>query len=41
MFEGTIDGVDGEDGVFADVGMPVFQAGAACGNQRFEEFGVL
>jgi hypothetical protein len=41
MFEGTIDGVDSEDSIFEDVGMPVFQAGATCGNQRFEEFGVL
>jgi hypothetical protein len=41
MFEGMIDGVDGEDGVFADVGMAVFQAGAACRNQRFEEFYIL
>jgi hypothetical protein len=37
MFEGTIDGVDGEDGVVTDVGMVAFQAGAAYGDQRLDQ----
>jgi hypothetical protein len=40
MFEGTINRVDGEDGVVMDVGMAAFQAGV-CGDQRFEEFSIL
>ena len=40
MFEGTIDGVDGKDGVFTDVGVAVFQAGAAEWDEKFKKFGV-
>ena len=37
----AVDGVDSEHGVFADVRVPVLQAGAAGGDEGFEEFGVL
>jgi hypothetical protein len=35
-----IDGVDCEDGIVTDVGMAAFQAGAAYGDQRLEEFSI-
>lgn len=41
MFEFAVDGVYGEYCVFADIGMTMFEAGAACGDEGFEEFGVL
>ena len=37
----AVDGVDGKHGVLADVRVPVLQAGAASGDERFEEFGVF
>lgn len=41
MLELAVDGVDGEDSVFADVRLPVLQAGTAGGDKRFEELGVF
>jgi hypothetical protein len=41
MFEFTIDGVYCEDGIFADVGVTVLEAGAADWYERFEELGVF
>ena len=41
IFEFAVDGVYREDGVFADVGMTMFQAGAADRDQRFEEFSIF
>ena len=36
----AVDAVDGEDGIFADVGVSVLEAGAAGGDERLEELGV-
>ena len=33
----AVDGEDGEDGVLGDVGVPVLEAGADCGDEGFEE----
>jgi hypothetical protein len=41
VFKFTIDGVYCEDGVFADIRVTVFEAGAADWDERFEEFGVF
>lgn len=37
----AVDGVDGKDGVFADVGVTVLEAGATDWDERLEEFDVL
>jgi hypothetical protein len=37
----TVYRVDGENGVFADVGVTVFKAGTAGWDQRFEKLGIL
>lgn len=41
MLEFAVDCVDREDGVFADVGVAVFEAGTADWDKWLEEFGVL
>lgn len=38
MLEFAVDGVDGKDGVFADVGVSVLEAGATDRNKGLEEF---
>ena len=37
----AVDGIDGENGVLANVGMSVFKAGTTRWNERFQEFRVL
>ena len=41
MLELSVDGVKGEYGVLTDVGVPVFETGAAGWNERLEELSVL
>jgi hypothetical protein len=41
IFELAVDGVYRDDGIFADVGVTMFQAGAADRDQRFKEFRVV
>lgn len=41
MLEGSVDGEDGKDSVFAHIRMAMFEAGAASWYQGFEKFGVF
>jgi hypothetical protein len=41
VFEYAVDGICREDGVVVDVGVTVFQAGAADRDRRFKESGIF
>jgi hypothetical protein len=41
IFEFSINGVDGENGIFANVGVTMLKTGTAGWDKRFEQFGVL